>query len=158
MNKKDEQNGTCIEPVYMALNGEIDFEKALSQAINEGLASISTIVAPVLRAYLDDAVFYEIGRMSMRSTMKDVRKLERGLEKMFGFGAKVFEKKILNSLYTRLSLKSENSQNLSFSQEVKKAKEAFDLRKHKSKKKTRGHRRIASVSSEKRNPFSNKLS
>jgi hypothetical protein len=133
MNKRDKQNGARIEPIYMTLDSEIDFEKALSQAINEGLESISTIVAPVLRAYLDDAVFCEIGRMKTRSTIRDVRKLESGLEKMFGFGAKVFEKKILESLYIRLELKSETRENLSFSQAVKKAKEVFDL-KHKIKK------------------------
>jgi len=138
MNEKDKQNGTCIEPVYMALDSETDFEKALSQAINEGLGSISTIVAPVLRSYLDNAVIYEIGRMKKRSTIKDVRNLEKGLEKMFGFGAKVFEKKILESLYVRLSLKLVTPQDLTFSQAVKKAKEAFDLKKHKNKKNTRG--------------------
>lgn len=138
MNEKDKQNGTCIEPVYMALESEMDFEKALSQAINEGLGSISTIVAPVLRSYLDNAVIYEIGRMKRRSTIKDVRNLERGLEKMFGFGAKVFEKKILESLYIRLSLRLETPQNLTFSQAVKKAKEAFDSKKHKNKKNTSG--------------------
>ena len=138
MNKKDKQNGTCIEPVYMALDSETDFEKALSQAINEGLGSISTIVAPVLRSYLDNAVIYEIGRMKKRSTIKDVRNLEKGLEKMFGFGAKVFEKKILESLYIRLSLKLETPRNLTFSQAVKKAKEAFDSKKRKNKKNTSG--------------------
>jgi len=141
MSEKYRQNGTCIETAYIALDDEADFENALSQAINEGLSSISTIVAPVLRAYLDDALFYEIGRMKTRSTIKDARKLERGLEKMFGFGAKVFEKRILESLYTRLSLRLETGQNLSFLQAVEKAKEAFDSKKRKNKKKTKGKAR-----------------
>jgi hypothetical protein len=141
MNERNRPNGTCTEPVYVTLNGEIDFERALSQAINEGLASISTIVAPVLRAYLNDAVVYEIGRMKSRSSLKDVKNLERGLEKMFGFGARVFEKKILESLYTRLSLTVETRKTLSFSQAVKKAKEAFDSRKHRNKKSTSGKNR-----------------
>lgn len=131
---EDKQNGIRIEPVYLSLNNESNFEEALSHAINEGLASISAIVAPVLRAYLDDAVFYEIGRMKAQSSVKDARKLEAGLEKMFGLGAQVFEKKILESLYTRLSLKLETGQNLSFSQAVKKAKVAFELAKRRSKK------------------------
>jgi hypothetical protein len=150
MNEKNRQNGTCAEPAYMTLNGELDFEKALSQAINEGLASISTIVAPILRAYLDDAVVYEIGRMRTRSTIKDVRALEKGLEKMFGFGAKVFEKKILESLYTGLSLNLETQQNLSFSQAVKKAKEAFDSKEHKNKKNTNGRHKSNTESREAR--------
>lgn len=134
MNERHQQDGTSAEPVYVALNGDPDFEKALSQAINEGLTSISTIVAPVLRAYLDDAVLYEIGCMKARSTIKDARALEKGLERVFGLGAKVFEKKILESLYTRLSLNLEKRSDIPFSQAVKKAKDAFDSRKHKNKK------------------------
>jgi hypothetical protein len=141
MNERNKPNGTFTEPVYMALNDEIDFENALSQAINEGLASISTIVAPVLRAYLDDAVTYEIGRMKSKSTIKDVRTLQKGLEKMFGFGAKVFEKKILEALYTKLSLSLETRQNLSFLEAVKKAKQAFDSKTRKNKKYTSGKHR-----------------
>jgi len=137
MIEKDRQIGTFVEPAYMTIAyGELDFEKALSQAINEGLASISTIVAPVLRAYLDDAVVCEIGLMRKRSTIKDVRALEKGLEKMFGFGAKVFEKKILEYLYERLSLNLEPKMNIPFSQAVEKAKEVFDSRTHKDKKNT----------------------
>jgi hypothetical protein len=134
MSEKNRQSGIRFEPVYIASNNEMDFEEALSQAINEGLASISTIVAPVLRAYLDDAVFYEIVNMKAQSSVEDVRKLEVGLEKMFGVGAQVFEKKILESLCAKLSLKLETGQNLSFSKAVKKAKEAFELTKHKNKK------------------------
>ena len=138
MSKNNEQDGTFTEPVYMALNDEADFERALSEAINEGLASISTIVAPLLRAYLDDAVVYEFGRMKSRSTIKDVEALEKGLEKMFGFGAKVFEKKILEALYTKLSLNLETRENLSFLEAVKKAKEGFDSETRKNKKNTNG--------------------
>jgi hypothetical protein len=138
MNERNKSNGALIEPAYIALNDEMDFENALSQAINEGLATISTIVAPVLRAYLDDAVTCEIGRMKSRSTIKDVRALEKGLEKMFGFGAKVFEKKILEFLCTKLSLDKETLQNLSFSDAVKKAKEIFDSKRRKNKKSMKG--------------------
>jgi hypothetical protein len=56
--------------------------------------------------------------------------------KLFGVGARVFERKILESLCLRLSLKLEIRENLSFSQAVKKAKEALDSRRHRSKKRT----------------------
>jgi hypothetical protein len=124
------------------LDHETDFEEALSQAINEGLACISTTVAPVLRAHLDDAVTWEIGFVKSRSTIKDVGTLEKGLEKMFGFGAKVFEKKILDALYTRLSLDPQTRQNLSFLDAVKKAKEIFESKTHKKTKSSR-HRLLA---------------
>jgi hypothetical protein len=141
MNERHRQKGAFTEPIYTALNVELDFENALSQAINEGLASISTIVAPVLRAYLDDAVIYEIGCMKSRSTIKDVKALEKGLEKMFGFGAKVFEKKILEALYTKLSLNLETRENLTFLGAVKKAKEGFDSETRRNKKNTNSRHR-----------------
>ena len=145
MNERNKSKGTYAEPVCVTSSGETDFERALSQAINEGLASISTIVAPVLRAYLDDAVVYEIGRMRSRSTPKDVKDLERGMEKVFGFGAKVFERKILESLYARLSLTPKTRQNLSFSQAVREAKKAFDSKKNRNKKGTSGKRRSSTI-------------
>lgn len=147
MNERNKPNGTFTEPAYVTLNDKVEFENALSQAINEGLASISTIVAPVLRAYLDDAVIYEIGLMKSRSTIKDVKALEKGLEKMFGFGAKVFEKKILEALYTKLSLNPEIRHTLSFSEAVKKAKKIFDSKTRKNKKHTIGTHRSHTGSS-----------
>lgn len=148
MNEKERQNGIGIDSVYVSLNSQMNFEEALSQAINEGLASISTVVAPVLRAYLDDAVFSEIGRMKAKASIKDARNLEVGLQRMFGLGARVFEKKILESLYARLSLKSDKEQNLPFSQAVKKAKQAFELakRNHKRKPRVRTHKRSIKMS------------
>jgi hypothetical protein len=128
MRVSNKSNEIFEEPVYVTLDCESEFEKALSQAIGEGLTCISTIVAPVLRAYLDDAVSCEIGRMKSRSTVKDIRALEKGLEKMFGFSAKVFEKKILEALYAKLSLNMEPQQNISFLESVKKAKAMFDSR------------------------------
>jgi hypothetical protein len=134
MRENNKSNGMLAEPIYVALECETEFEKALSQAISDGLACISTIVAPVLRAYLDDAVTCEIGRMKSRSTIKDIKALEKGLAKMFGFGAKVFEKKILEALYARLSLTLEPQQNLSFLESVKKARAVFDSKTSKTEK------------------------
>ncbi len=147
MSERNKPEEAFAEPVYITLNDEADFERALSQAINEGLASISTIVAPVLRAHLDDAVTYEIGCMKSRSTVKDVKALEKGLEKTFGFGAKVFERKILEALYAKLSLDLETRQNLSFSEAVKKAKEVFESRKCKNKKTESSKPRLRAKSS-----------
>jgi hypothetical protein len=134
MKARNKSNEMFAEPIYVASDFETDFDKALSQAISEGLACISTIVAPVLRAYLDDAVICEIGHMKARSTAKDVKALEKGLEKMFGFGAKVFEKKILEALFVKLSLNLEPQQNLSFLESVRKARAIFESKARKTKK------------------------
>ena len=139
MNKRSKSDETFAEQVYVPLNDEMDFEEILSQAINEGLTCISTIVAPVLRAYLDDAVAIEIGRMKSGSSDKDVKTLEKGLEKLFGFGAKVFEKKILEALYAKLSLDLETEHGISLSEGVKKARKIYEskMRKGKTSKKDR---------------------
>ncbi len=118
---------TTTEPIYVTLTERKDFDTELSYAISEGLETISAVVAPVLRAYLDDAVKCEIGRMKAKSTLKDVKALEKGLQRMFGFGAKVFEKKILEILYARLSIDFEPKRSCSFSDAVRKAKRKFDL-------------------------------
>jgi hypothetical protein len=134
LSERNKLYRTATEPAYLTLDHETDFGEALSQAINEGLACISSTVAPVLRAHLDDAVTWEIGFVKSRSTIKDIGILEKGLEKMFGFGAKVFEKKILDALYVKLSLDPTTRQNLSFLEAVKKAKEIFESKMNKKPK------------------------
>jgi len=133
MNKRSKSDEIFAERVYVPLNDEMDFEGILSQAINEGLTCISTIVAPVLRAYLDDAVAIEIGWMKSGSSDKDVKNLEKGLEKLFGFGARVFEKRILEALYTKLSLDLETDHSFSLSEGVEKARKIYESKRYKSK-------------------------
>jgi hypothetical protein len=146
MSKTIRSNETLTVPVFISLSNEANFGRMLSQAINEGLTSISTIVAPVLRTYLDDAVVSEIGRMKSRSSMKDLKALENGLEKMFGFGAKVFERKILESLCTKLSIDMESEEKLSFSETIEKMKGIYESRmgKHRIEHNSRHAPRIRS--------------
>lgn len=131
MSKTAKSNETLTVPVFINLSDGADFERILSQAINEGLTSISTIVAPVLRTYLDDAIVSEVGHMKSRSSIKDLKALENGLEKMFGFGAKVFEKKILECLCTKLSIDMETKENLRFSETIEKMKRIYESRMEK---------------------------
>jgi hypothetical protein len=136
-SKEQPQNAV---PVFLDLDNEMSFERILTKAVNEGLTSISNIVAPVLRIYLDDAVTTEIGCMKSESTLKDIKALEKGLERIFGFGAKVFERKILMNLYAMLSLNFDPEQSLSFLGAVKKARKIYESRKHTNKKpRDRGH-------------------
>ena len=128
MNKGNNLKEVFTKPAYIGMNEETDFEGILSRAISEGLTCINTIVAPVLRAYLDDAVTTEIGRMKSRSTVKDAKALEKGLERIFGFGAKVFEKKILEALFEKLSIDLQAGENKSFSEAVKEAKRIYESR------------------------------
>ena len=152
MNKRNNLKEVFTQPTYIEMNEETDFEGILSQAISEGLTCINTIVAPVLRAYLDDAVTTEIGHMKSKSTVKDVKSLEKGLERIFGFGAKVFEKKILEALYENLSIDSQAGENKSFSEAVKEAKRIYEsqILRNQASKARKNNSRVRSRGAKKR--------
>jgi len=116
------------EPVCVSLEATetSEFERALAQAVCKGLEAISDTVAPVLRIYLDDAMAIEIGLIKSRISVKNAKLLERGLEKVFGFGARVFEKKILENLHANLALEIEIPPNFNFSKSVELAKELYE--------------------------------
>jgi len=105
-----------------------EFEQAFSKAICKGLETISDTVAPVLRIYLDDAMAIEVGLIKSRMNVKNAKLLEKGLEKVFGFGARVFEKKILENLHANLALETDIPRNFSFSKSVEQAKKQFESR------------------------------
>lgn len=109
------------------LKEEEKFEKSFAEAVYDGLSWISSLVAPVLRIYLKDAMTLEIGLRHHKLTVKDAKNLEKGLEKAFGFGAKVFEKRILESLYVKLGLDEEIREDFRFSKEIMRAKKLYEL-------------------------------
>jgi hypothetical protein len=106
-----------------------EFDGIFAESVYEGLRWTSGLVANILRSFLQDAMTYETGWGKSKRSIKDAATLEKGLERIFGFGAKVFEKKILEILYEKLQL-NEHSQQLGhdfkFSKEVKRAKKLFN--------------------------------
>jgi len=117
------------------------FDEIFAEAVYEGLSVISSLVAPVVLMYLEnsglmkaklspleDAMVLEKGLMKSKLNMQDAIALEKGLGRIFGFGAKVFEKKILDVLYAKIQLNKEIGQSFKFANEVKKASELYKSR------------------------------
>lgn len=105
-----------------------NFDEMFAEAVYEGLQWTSGLVANILGSFLQDAMIYETGWGKSKRGIKDAATLEKSLERIFGFGAKVFEKKILEILYTKLQLSKCAQQSghvFKFSKEVNKAKKLF---------------------------------
>lgn len=131
MNKKTRLVQPTEESVCIPLDetdATSEFERAFAKAVCKGLETISDTVAPVLRIYLDDAMAIEVGLIKSRMNVENARVLERGLERVFGFGARVFEKKILENLYANLALEIGIPRNFSFSKSVEHAKKHYESR------------------------------
>lgn len=120
------------------MNERNKFDEIFAEAVYEGLSVIGGLVAPVVLMHLEnsglmksklspleDFRVLDSGLMKSKLNMQDAIALEKGLEKIFGFGAKVFEKKILDILYAKLQLNKEIEQNFEFANEVKKASELY---------------------------------
>ena len=111
------------------------FDQKFGEAVYEGLQWTSGLVANILGSFLQDAMIYETGWGKSNRSIKDAATLEKGLERIFGFGAKVFEKKILELLYTKLQLDTKQlGHDFKFSKEVKKAKQLYKSMKESDKR------------------------
>lgn len=119
------------------------FDEIFAEAVYEGLSMMGNLIAPVVIMHLEnsglvksklsplqDTMVLESGLMKSKLSMQDVIALEKGLDKIFGFGAKVCEKKILEVLYTKIQLNKEIEQNFEFANEVKKAGELYKSKLH----------------------------
>jgi len=99
------------------------FDEVFAEAVYEGLSWFSSLIAPLI--LIQDAMSFESGMIKSKLKIRDAIALERGLERVFGFGAKVLEKKILEVLYIKLQLNREITQNFKFAQEVEKASKLY---------------------------------
>lgn len=93
----------------------------LTEAVHEGLSSICPSIPSV--------VFFCLrknGSIQSDNLVRDPEAFEEILNKIFGFGAKVIEKKILEVLYTKLQAPREISDSFEFMEEVKNAQKLLD--------------------------------
>lgn len=97
------------------------FHVFLTEAVNEGLSSISPSIPPVVFFYLK-----KDGSIQPDCLIEDLEAFEGGLRKIFGFGAKVIEKKILEVLYMKLQIQKEIKDDFKFAEEVKSAQKLLD--------------------------------
>lgn len=122
-------NGVVVEAAHedvdAALKEKNEFDEVLAEAVYEGLSWISNLVAPALQAYLQDATTIEVGLRKPKLNTQDAKVLQKSLERIFGFGAKVIEYRILEILYAKLRMGKEIEQNFNFSSEVEKAKQLY---------------------------------
>jgi len=102
-----------------------EFEEALAEAVYDELSLISNIVASALDICIQKATSVEIGLRKTRLNVNECEDLEKGLEKVFGFGAKVIECRILKALNMKIGVSREIKQNFKFSDEVKTAKKLY---------------------------------
>ncbi len=93
-----------------------EFNVILTKAVLESLSSISPSINSVVFFYLKN-------NRSIRSDnyIDDPEAFDEGLKKIFGFGAKVIEKKILEFLYMKLQVPQKIREDFKFADEVKKA-------------------------------------
>ena len=127
MNKRlSIQEETENAPASITIGKDEEFEEALAEAVGEGLEYISEAVAPILRIYLSDAMSIDVTVLKSRLNDNDAKALQQGLEKMLGFGARIFEKKMLVNLQSKLGLRYQVERNFVFSEEVKKARRLFE--------------------------------
>lgn len=127
-------NETCTEPTQKPENlsprETQDFEENLAEAVYEGLTWVGGVVASTLDMYLQDALTVETGLRKTRLSIQDCENLEKGLEKTFGFGAKLVENKILRILHSKLGVSRAIEANFKFSDEVRTARELHNSRLH----------------------------
>jgi len=99
------------------------FDEIFAEAVSEGLSWFSSLIAPVI--LISDATTPDSGRMKSKLYIEDAMVLEKSLEMVFGFGAKVLEKKILEVLYAKLQVNNNIGHSFKFAKEVEKASELY---------------------------------
>jgi len=112
----------------MSLTETKGFEEHLAEAVYEGLSWVSGVVASLLDMYVQDALTVDSGLRKTKLSIQDCEKLEKGLERAFGFGAKVVESKILKILFSKLGVDKAIKENFNFTDELRVARELHSSR------------------------------
>ena len=98
------------------------FNMMLFHALYKGLNSIGTSIPPAILSYLKKE-----GSVGSDQTVHDPKALDRDLQKIFGFGAKVIEKKILEVLNAELRISTGIEDNFNFAEKVLKIQKKYSL-------------------------------
>ena len=97
------------------------FDLVLAEAVQEGLSSIGSSIPSVVLFYLKKK-----GSIQSNHYIDDPEAFDEGLKKIFGFGTKIIEKKILEVLYIKLEVPRKIENDFNFAAEVKKAQRLLD--------------------------------
>jgi hypothetical protein len=98
------------------LRGQPKFNVALVEAVHEGLNSISPSISDTVLFHLQ-----RVNAICIDQNFVDAEMFDDGLKKLFGFGAVVIERKILEFLYVKLDAPRKIADSFEFSEEVAKA-------------------------------------
>lgn len=114
----------------IALKERDQINAILVEAVNEGLESIFDIAASSVLFFLE-----KNGSIKSRSNIENPEILAEGLESIFGFGAKIVEKKILEILRMKLQLPEpkETQYDFEFAKEIEKVIELYEAKGMKSR-------------------------
>ena len=113
----------------IALKEKDQLNAILCEAINEGLSSICSSAASSVLFFLE-----KNGSIKSTSDIENLKTFAEGLERIFGFGAMVIEKRILEVLHMKLQLPDpkETQDNFEFAKEIGKAIELYEAKRMKS--------------------------
>jgi hypothetical protein len=98
--------------------GSLSFNAVLVQAVQEGLDSMGPCISDAVLIHLQKVDAVRFHQQSI-----DAEAFDDGLKKIFGYGAKLIEKRILELLYRKLETPRKIRDDFTFSEEVKKAQE-----------------------------------
>lgn len=102
------------------------FGLVLAEAVQEGLGIVGSSIPSVVFFYLKKKESIQSDQF-----IDDPQALDEGLKEIFGFGAKVLEKKVLEVLYVKLEVQRTIEGDFEFAEEVRKAQKLLystDLR------------------------------
>jgi len=96
---------------------KLEFDTVLTEAVHEGLDSIGPSIT-------DAVLFYMKKKAAIQLDSHDIdpEVFDGCLKGLFGWGAEIVEKKILECLYLRLEVRIKIARGFIFADEVKKAK------------------------------------
>lgn len=90
------------------------FGAILFNAAYEGLQSMGASIPLTILPYLE-----KNGSVGPGSIVCDVKRFDEGLKEIFGFGAKLIEKRILEILYTKLKINNKIEDDFTFPEKIK---------------------------------------
>ena len=88
----------------------------LTEAVQEGLSSVSPSISELVFCYLQKNASVQSNQHAVEPEV-----FEKCLKSIFGFGAKVIEKRILEALYVKLEVQRKIVDDFKFAEEVKNA-------------------------------------
>lgn len=103
------------------LGWEEEFEGLMVIAIDEGLKSIVGEASTKVIYYQLEKIF----QIGMNELIKNSEKLTEGLEKIFGYGARILETAILQKLYEKLNLNFKEKESCKFKDYIEEAKKYY---------------------------------